>query len=89
MSNGLPEPHVEQAGPAELRDPLVRQELRRASVWIGLVLAALGVIVLSAQLLFGALLGIVGLALADPMVAMLKTGLEQKSKEDEADAALA
>jgi putative permease len=38
------------------------------------------VIVLSAQLLFGALLGILGLALADPMVAMLKTGLEQKSK---------
>jgi predicted PurR-regulated permease PerM len=43
-------------------------------------------LVLSAQLLFGALFGIVGLALADPMVAMLKTALEQKSVEDEAGA---
>jgi predicted PurR-regulated permease PerM len=43
-------------------------------------------LVLSAQLLFGALFGIVGLALADPMVAMLKTALEQKSVEDEAEA---
>ena len=42
-------------------------------------------LVLSAQLLFGALFGIMGLALADPMVAMLKTALEQKSKEDEAE----
>jgi predicted PurR-regulated permease PerM len=43
-------------------------------------------LVLGAQLLFGALFGIIGLALADPMVAMLKTALEQKSEEDEADA---
>ncbi len=40
-------------------------------------------LVLGAQLLFGALLGIVGLALADPIVAMIKTGLEQKSRPDE------
>src|SRR6185295_3738839 len=51
MSGDLPEPHVEQAGPVELRDPLVRQELKRASVWIGLVLAALGVILLAQPLL--------------------------------------
>jgi predicted PurR-regulated permease PerM len=43
-------------------------------------------LVLGAQLLFGALFGLMGLALADPIVAMLKTGLEEKSKEDEADA---
>ena len=43
-------------------------------------------LVLGAQLLFGALFGIIGLALADPMVAMIKTALEQKSEEDEADA---
>ncbi len=43
-------------------------------------------LVLGAQLLFGALFGIMGLALADPMVAMVKTALEQKSEEDEADA---
>jgi predicted PurR-regulated permease PerM len=51
MSDVAPEPHVEQAGPAELRDPLVRQELKRASVWIGLILAVLGVIVLAQPLL--------------------------------------
>ncbi|HEY6917061.1 MAG TPA: AI-2E family transporter [Allosphingosinicella sp.] len=44
-------------------------------------------LVLGAQLLFGALLGIVGLALADPIVAMIKAALEQKSKEDSGVAA--
>jgi predicted PurR-regulated permease PerM len=43
-------------------------------------------LVLSAQLLSGALFGLMGLALADPMVAMLKVALEQKSEDDEADA---
>jgi predicted PurR-regulated permease PerM len=33
--------HVEQPGPNELRDPLIRQELKRAGVWIGLGVAAL------------------------------------------------
>jgi predicted PurR-regulated permease PerM len=40
-------------------------------------------LVLGAQLLFGALFGIMGLALADPIVAMIKTALEQKSREDD------
>ena len=44
-------------------------------------------LVLGAQLLFGALFGIMGLALADPMVAMLKAALEQKSKDDQGRAA--
>jgi predicted PurR-regulated permease PerM len=39
-------------------------------------------LVLSAQLLFGALFGIMGLALADPIVAMIKVALERKSIED-------
>jgi len=43
--------------------------------------------VLGAQLLFGALFGFLGLLLADPIVAMVKTALEQKSREDEAEAA--
>ena len=43
--------HVEQAGPAEFRDPLVRQELKRASVWFGLGLAILAVIFLAQPLL--------------------------------------
>jgi predicted PurR-regulated permease PerM len=40
-------------------------------------------LVLGAQLLFGALFGLVGLALADPIIAMIKTGLERKSREEE------
>jgi predicted PurR-regulated permease PerM len=51
MSDDRPVPHVEQAGPVELRDPVVRQELKRASVWIGLALAVAGVIVLAQPLL--------------------------------------
>lgn len=31
--------HIEEPGPNELRDPLVREELKRASVWVGLVVA--------------------------------------------------
>ena len=31
--------HVEQPGPAEMRDPFIREELKRASVWFGLALA--------------------------------------------------
>ncbi|HEX8216776.1 MAG TPA: AI-2E family transporter, partial [Allosphingosinicella sp.] len=37
--------------------------------------------VLGAQLLFGALFGILGLALADPLVAMAKAALQQMSDE--------
>ena len=46
-------------------------------------------LVLGAQLLFGALFGILGLALADPMVAMIKVLLEARSehKAEEAGAA--
>jgi len=43
-------------------------------------------LVLGAQLLFGALFGLMGLMLADPLVAMVKTALEQKSEDDEDDA---
>lgn len=39
-------------------------------------------LVLGAQLLFGALFGIMGLALADPIVAMIKSALQQSSRED-------
>jgi predicted PurR-regulated permease PerM len=40
-------------------------------------------LVLGAQLLFGALFGLMGLALADPIVAMIKTALERKSREEQ------
>lgn len=39
MSRSPDDRHVEQPGPTEVHDPLIRQELRRASVWIGLALA--------------------------------------------------
>ena len=45
------EPHVERPGPAEFRDPVVRNEMRRAAVWIGMLLAVAGVIVLAQPLL--------------------------------------
>ncbi|WP_420142426.1 AI-2E family transporter [Sphingomonas sp.] len=46
-------------------------------------------LVLGAQLLFGALFGILGLALADPIIAMIKVLLEEKSENaaEEASAA--
>lgn len=40
-------------------------------------------LVLSAQLVFGVLFGIIGLALADPMLAMIKVGLERRAKRME------
>jgi predicted PurR-regulated permease PerM len=44
-------PHVEERGPTELRDPLVRQELKRAGVWLGLIVAILAVWFLAQPLL--------------------------------------
>jgi predicted PurR-regulated permease PerM len=40
-------------------------------------------LVLGAQILFGALFGILGLALADPIVAMIKVALERQSERNE------
>src|SRR3546814_11170987 len=44
-------PHGEQPGPTEIHDPLIRQELKRASVWLGLALAIIGIAFLSQPLL--------------------------------------
>jgi putative permease len=44
-------------------------------------------LVLGAQLVFGVMFGILGLALADPMVAMLKIALERRSERNTATAA--
>jgi predicted PurR-regulated permease PerM len=46
-----PIPHVERPGPTEFHDPMLRVELRRAAVWIGLAVAVAGVIVLAQPLL--------------------------------------
>ena len=59
-----PEDHVERPGPVEMRDPLVRRELKRASVWIGLLLLVVGVIVLAQPLLL-IIAGIVFAAMLD------------------------
>ncbi len=50
MSDGAPV-HVERRGPNELRDPLIRQELKRASVWLGLAAAILAIWFLAQPLL--------------------------------------
>ncbi|MXO51131.1 AI-2E family transporter [Erythrobacter gaetbuli] len=42
-------------------------------------------LVLSAQLIFGVLFGILGLALADPMLAMIKVALERRSAQLDAE----
>ena len=49
--SGEGEAHVERQGPTELRDPIVRQELKRAGVWFGLGLLILGIVVLAQPLL--------------------------------------
>jgi predicted PurR-regulated permease PerM len=45
------EPHIERPGPAEFRDPLVRREMAKAAVWLGMALGIIGVIVLGQPLL--------------------------------------
>jgi predicted PurR-regulated permease PerM len=45
------EPHIERPGPAEFRDPLVRREIQKAVVWLGLALLIAGIIVLAQPLL--------------------------------------
>ncbi|MFN2473611.1 MAG: AI-2E family transporter [Sphingomicrobium sp.] len=44
-------PHVERPGPAEFRDPVVRGELKRAGVWVGVVLLAFAVVRLAQPLM--------------------------------------
>ncbi|MDP1028545.1 AI-2E family transporter [Sphingomonas sp. KR1UV-12] len=69
MSNKAPRIAAEPA-PAELRDPRVRAELRRAGVWVGLV-AALALAVLLVQPLLIIFAGIVVAALFDGGVRLL------------------
>jgi predicted PurR-regulated permease PerM len=61
---------VQEKSPNEMRDPLVRQELRRASIWLGLACAiALAVILVQPLLIIFA--GIVFAALLDGGVRLL------------------
>src|SRR3954468_8072967 len=45
------EPHVERPGPAEFRDPLVRREMQKAFVWLGMALLIVGLVGLAHPLL--------------------------------------
>ena len=45
------EPHIEQPGPAEFRDPFVRREMQKAAVWFGMAILITGVVVLAQPLL--------------------------------------
>lgn len=56
--------HIEEPGPNELRDPLVRQELKRAAIWIGLV-ALVALVWLLAQPLLLIIGGVVVAAMLD------------------------
>ncbi|MFC7536004.1 AI-2E family transporter [Sphingomonas sp. GCM10030256] len=51
MGDTTQEPHVELPGPAEFHDPLIRNEVKRASVWFGTALLIAGVIFLAQPLL--------------------------------------
>jgi predicted PurR-regulated permease PerM len=46
-----PDAHVERPGPVEMRDPLVRHELKRATVWLGCILGIAAVVILAEPLL--------------------------------------
>ncbi|HWH22107.1 MAG TPA: AI-2E family transporter [Allosphingosinicella sp.] len=46
-----PDLHIEERGPTEMRDPLIREELKRASVWLGLALTIVGIAFLAQPLL--------------------------------------
>jgi len=41
----------ERPGPAEFTDPVVRQEIRKATVWLGLIALAAGIVILAEPLL--------------------------------------
>jgi len=45
------EPHLERPGPAEFRDPLVRREMQKAAVWLGMALLIVGIVFLAQPLL--------------------------------------
>ena len=43
--------HIEQPGPAEFSDPLIRREIQKAAVWLGMALLIVGIVVLAQPLL--------------------------------------
>ena len=51
MTDEASQADVQRPGPSEFRDPLIRQELKKAAVWFSLGLAVLAVIFLAQPLL--------------------------------------
>jgi predicted PurR-regulated permease PerM len=43
--------HVEEPGPTDFGDPLIKREVARAAVWLGMALAIVGVVILAQPLL--------------------------------------
>ncbi|WP_420822345.1 AI-2E family transporter [Sphingomonas aracearum] len=70
----LPPATVTEASPNELRDPFVRQELKRASIWLGLA-SAIALAVLLVQPLLVIFAGVVFAALLDGGVRLLGKAL--------------
>ena len=59
-----PDPHVEERGPTEFSDPLIRQEMKKAAVWLGMALLIVGIVFLAQPLLL-ILAGIVFASILD------------------------
>ena len=51
MSEDSDDAHVEERGPTEFSDPLIRQEIRKAAVWLGMAVAILAIFFLAQPLL--------------------------------------
>jgi predicted PurR-regulated permease PerM len=56
--------HIEEQGPTEFRDPLVRQEMKKATVWLGMAVLLLAIFFLAQPLLL-ILAGIVFASILD------------------------
>jgi len=70
MAAETPEPLVSEPSPHEMRDPEMRRELRRASVWLGLA-AAMALVVLLIQPILIILAGLVFASMLDGGVRLL------------------
>jgi predicted PurR-regulated permease PerM len=64
VSSEKEEVHVEERGPTEFSDPLVRQEMRKAAVWLGMAVAIAAIFLLAQPLLL-ILAGIVFASILD------------------------
>lgn len=64
MSDEADAPHVEERGPTEFKDPLIRQEMKKAAVWLGMAVVLIAIFFLAQPLLL-ILAGIVFASILD------------------------